>query len=171
MRIAEAGGRRREWIDDLVDDGVVVGDDALLGLAEKERDAAFKFARGDAGLGPQPHLGQLAVDLRRGDRAYRHIHNLEARALLQKSNGLRLRLSGLRFPRSDMKMRGDLGAVAVFPRRRHGGRDGKRDPGHVLQQFLHLPPLPGELFAIGEMLVLAAAAASEQRAPRGDAVG
>ena len=52
-----------------------------------------------------------------------------------------------------------------------GRRHEHVDRVHVLQQFLDLPAFPGELLGVGQVLVLAPAAAAEERTLRGDAVG
>jgi len=170
LRIAEAGNRRGPLLDDLVDHGIVVGDDAFLGVAQEERGAALVFAGREARLGAGANLGELGIDLRRRDRACRHIHDIETRPLLQKSNRLGLNLSGLRYPLSDMKMRRDLRPVTKLARRADDRRDRERDARHVLEELLHLPAFPGELLGVGQVLVLAAAAPTEERTLRRDAV-
>jgi hypothetical protein len=67
-------------------------------------------------------------------------------------------------------VRGDLGTVAELLRGADDRRDGEYDAGHVLEEFLHLPAFPRELLGVGEVLVLAAAAAAEERTARRDAM-
>ena len=80
--------------------------------------------------------------------------------------GLRIGLRGAR----GVEVRGDFGAVGVVLRRAYHGGDGKLDSGHVAEEFLDLTAFPCELFRVFKILILASAAASEERAARGDAV-
>src|ERR1700683_2387298 len=61
-------------------------------------------------------------------------------------------------------MRGDFGAIAVLAWRADNRLDRKGEPGKVLEQLGHLTALPEELVGVGQILVLAAAAPSEDRA-------
>ena len=73
--------------DLLVDHGVVVADDALLRVAKEECGVALVIPGGEALPGLGPDLGQFRVDLRCGDVAVRHVHEVETRALLEKADG------------------------------------------------------------------------------------
>ncbi len=62
-----------------------------------------------------------------------------------------------------------LETVAEFARRGDDRGDGKLDAGQVLQELGDLALLPRELLGVGEVLVLAATAAAEERAAGGHA--
>ena len=68
-------------------------------------------------------------------------------------------------------MRGDLRPVPEGLRRADHRLHREFQAGHVLDEFADLALLPQELLLIGEVLVLAAAAATEQGADRIDPVG
>lgn len=69
-----------------------------------------------------------------------------------------------------IEMRGDFGPIAVGARGGNDGGDGEGDAGHVFEEFGDLPALPVSLLGVVEMLILAAAAAAEERAAGLDAM-
>jgi hypothetical protein len=93
----------------------------------------------------------------------RHIEDIEARALAEKTDGHRQALA------RRVEMGRDLGAVAEGTGRGDDRSDGKRDAGQVLQELADLTLFPGELVGVGEVLVLATAAAAEERTGGGHA--
>jgi hypothetical protein len=68
-------------------------------------------------------------------------------------------------------MRGDLGPVTVGDGRGDDRGDGKLDSGHAAKEFGDLVAFPLQLGGIGEILILAAPAFSEQLADGLDPVG
>ena len=103
-------------------------------------------------------LGEGVVNLVHGDGAVGDIDKEVAAAVLEESDlgGL----AGFGF----LKMGGELGPVAPLDGRGDGGEDVEVEPGHVIEEFADLAGLPGELLFVGEVLVLAAAAFSKERA-------
>ncbi len=138
------------------------------GVAQEQGAAAFVGALGGelADLGAA--LGEAGVDRRGGDGTGGNVEQIEARALAQKPDG---QGGGVPGRARGVEMRGDLGAVVILGGGTDDGRDGEGDVGHALEQLLDLAAFPGELLGVGEVLVLAAAAAGEERADRFDAVG
>ena len=140
----------------LGDDGLVIGRDRAVRLAEQQGGAV------GVGGAPGQDLGadrrQALVDRRRGDRAVRHVQQVEARALAQETDRHRQALA------RRVEVRRDLGPVAELAGRGHDGRDGKLDAGHMQQELGDLALFPGELGGVRQVLVLAPAAAAEQRA-------
>ena len=110
--------------------------------------------------------GEFFVDSVGRNVAVRDIDDVKSRALAQKSDGRRRGGIARR-----IKVWRDLGAVAVGFGRADDWIHGVRDAGHVLKEFGDLALFPEELFGVSEMLVLAAAAAGEERADGRDAMG
>ena len=105
------------------------------------------------------NLGQGFVDGGRGDRAGRNVDQLVPSARSQKSDFGDAALT------RPLKVGCDLGAVAPFLGRSNDGFDGTLsgvDPCEVLEQLGDLALFPEELFGIGKVLVLTAAAFSKQ---------
>ena len=143
---------------------LVAGGHDSPGVAQKEGRAALEGAlpRPPAdvrALGEQPRVDGVGRDL-----APRDIDDVEARALPEEADGQLLARARA------VEMRGDLRAVAERPGRADDGQDGERDPGHVLGELGDLPALPLQLLRVAQVLVLAAAAPAEERAPGLDPV-
>jgi len=163
--------------DGLRDNRVVVGRDDARGVAEEQRGAAgVGVAPGvDAGA----DFGELFVDGVGRDGTARDIDDVEARALPEKADreigprgrGVLGGGGGRVEPARGGEVGGDFRAVAELARRADDRIYGKRDAGHVLEQFGDLLLFPAKLLGVGEMLILAAAAAAEERATGLNAVG
>ena len=73
--------------DLLVNDGVVVGDDAFLRVAKEQCAGTFEFAGGGAGASLGADGGELFVDGVSRDEAARHVDKIKARALAEETDG------------------------------------------------------------------------------------
>ena len=149
-----------EWADGFFGFGAGVGEDLAIGLAEEERGTAFPCGF----MGRAAGGGQGVVDGLGGDGAGGNVDEFLATAVAEEADGSDGSVFG------DVEVRGDFGAIVVFAGRGGDWFDGEVDPGHVAEEFLDLLTFPDELFGVGEVLVLAAAAVGEERALRGDAV-
>jgi hypothetical protein len=139
-----------------------VGDDAFLAVAEEQGGAAFETA----GVGPDvlPRARVGGVDRVRRDGALGDVDDAAGRAGGEEAD----REIG---PARGHEVRGDLRAVAVLLRRRVGRLDLDRQATESFVDFRDLLALPDELFGVGHVLVLAAAAFPEEFAAGLDAGG
>ena len=109
--------------------GIVVGDDAFLGVTEEQRGIAFVLTSGETLLSFGADFGQLGVDFRGGDRALRDVNEVETGALFEETDGLDLvrwkdGVPAVRGPPgvgpskipADFEVRGDLGTISEFAR-------------------------------------------------------
>ena len=183
---AGAGPRQAMQRDLLGDHGVVVGGHDAAGRPQQQRRSAGESRRrAIPGRTPARTAASRWLIASMRDLASRHVDDFVPGPLVQKpdsregrSRARHRRLArsddgfaagtdpGLALPRFDREVRRDLGAVAELARRGDDRRDGEVRAGQVLQQLAHLLALPAQLLGVGKVLVLAAAAAAEERAPR-----
>ncbi len=142
--------------DFLRGDGLWIGLDATFGGPHEQSRAAFVVLNISPCLIAQ--FRQCAVDLLHGDWALRDVDDLLASADLEEADVSDLAALGL------LEMRREFGAIVIFGRGGQGIVDRCLDLSHAQQQFGDLIALPFELFFVAEVLVLAAAALSEERA-------
>ena len=128
---------------------------AIFGRTQQDGRPTLEAVR--AGTKTGTDGGQLAVDDVHGNRALRHVDELRAAAEGEEADGPEITVLGL------LEMRRDLRAVVPNLRRGEAFVDREDEGSHVLEQLADLAGLPSQLFLISQVLVLAAAALTEER--------
>ena len=142
-----------------------VGVHSVGGGAQEKGGALLELSLG-GGLVHAPALGREGrIQFVHRDRAGWDIDDLAPRSGREEPDGEILVGAWL------LKMGSELRAVVPGPGRGNGVVDGMLEAGHVAKEFPDLPPLPGELRGVVEVLILTPSAPGEEGTDRFAAVG